>query len=563
LCRAGEAYWNNTEPTAAKGLLEAGVADLEGAGLTLEAASSRVLLGRCYWELQRPDLAREQFELARDVLETVGPSEALAVAYIRLSGLAGFDHVGDRGLEYAQRAAEIARAAGSSMALAWSWIFMAGAEATTGLIDEGINHIEDSYRAALEGGHNLQVGNAVYNAMYMAVHLGRGRMAQLWADRIVSANASADAWPPYLQALVALNQGRVREALDLSGKAVQRARDSGHEKMAWRSTVLLAHALAENLQVERGMAELPPISTRVEGQDAVYDTAARVRLHLAAGDFQEALADAKSVRPPIADLGSPADTVAEGAAPDPVWLRSFVEALPAWVGPEVTPRTAAAHGRLALYEGRFEDAVSYLRRSEATFREEGFLLDAWHVGRALAEAEARSGETDAARRRLEAIALDADAAGARLAAKLARDTAAGLGFEVVEVPDAPPTVATVKRVSIGERMVSVLFADVRGYTEMSGHNAPADMLERIGSLQRWASQEVSRQHGVIDKFAGDAIMATFNVSGHSVDHTLQALKAAIAIIDKAALAGLPVGAGIAERSQTWRPGCRRNRWRVR
>ncbi|HZK73012.1 MAG TPA: adenylate/guanylate cyclase domain-containing protein, partial [Clostridia bacterium] len=84
-----------------------------------------------------------------------------------------------------------------------------------------------------------------------------------------------------------------------------------------------------------------------------------------------------------------------------------------------------------------------------------------------------------------------------------------------------------------------------GYTEMSGRTAPADMLERIGSLQRWASREVARHHGSIDKFAGDAVMATFNISGQSVDHTLQALKAAIAIIDKAALAGLPVGAGIA------------------
>lgn len=94
-------------------------------------------------------------------------------------------------------------------------------------------------------------------------------------------------------------------------------------------------------------------------------------------------------------------------------------------------------------------------------------------------------------------------------------------------------------------MVSVMFADVRGFTEMSGQSAPADMVEKIGSLQRWASQEVNRHRGMIDKFAGDAIMATFNISGQSVDHTLQALKAAIAIIDKAALAGLPVGAGIA------------------
>ncbi len=40
-------------------------------------------------------------------------------------------------------------------------------------------------------------------------------------------------------------------------------------------------------------------------------------------------------------------------------------------------------------------------------------------------------------------------------------------------------------------------------------------------------------------------MATFNISGQSVDHAVQALRSAIAIIDKAALAGLPVGAGIA------------------
>jgi adenylate cyclase len=100
------------------------------------------------------------------------------------------------------------------------------------------------------------------------------------------------------------------------------------------------------------------------------------------------------------------------------------------------------------------------------------------------------------------------------------------------------------RVATGERMVSVLFADVRGYTEMASRTVPGDMAERIASLQRWATQEVERRRGIVDKFAGDAVMASFNVSGQSVDHTLQALRAAIAIIDKAALAELPVGAGI-------------------
>src|SRR3989442_4247700 len=223
LCRAGDAYWNNTEPTAAKGLLEQGIADLEAAGLTLEAAASRVQLGRCYWELLRPDLAREHFEKARDVLEAAGPSEALAIAYIRLSGLATFDKGGDAGLAYAERASEIARAAGASMALAWSWNFMALAKISNGQVEEGFKHIDDSYRAAVEGGYNFQIGNAVYNAVWTAVHLGRGGTAKLWGDRIKDSASIADAWPPYLQAMLALNQGRVREALELSTKAVQRA----------------------------------------------------------------------------------------------------------------------------------------------------------------------------------------------------------------------------------------------------------------------------------------------------------------------------------------------------
>ena len=546
LCRAGDAYWNNTEPALAKALLEAGIADLEAGGLQLEAAGWRVLLGRCYWELQRSDLAREQFERARDVLETAGPSEALAVAYIRLSGLDSFDRTGDGGIGDAQRAAEVATAAGSGMALAWSWNFLALAKIGSGSIDEIFRHLEDSYRAASDGGYEFQASNAVYNATWIAVHLGQGRRAKLWADRILAAATPGFAWPPYINALFTLHTGNVGEAINLSRKALQYSRDLGHEKMMWRSAVLLAQALAENLKPDEALAQLPPISTRVDGQDAVYDGAARVRTHLAAGNVEQALADAKSVSPAQADLGSPADAVSEGAAPDPTWLRSFLEAMPAHASSaEVSPRSAAAHGRLALYDGRFEDAARLLARSEQSFRGEGFLLDAWHVGRALAEAECGAGDSRAAQERLEAIVAEAEESGGLLAAKLARDTARKLGFDVAPAQEMASVSASTDRVSTGERMVSVLFADVRGFTEMSGRIAPADMLERIGSLQRWASQEVGRHHGRIDKFAGDAIMATFNISGESVDHTLQALKAAIAIIDKAALAGLPVGAGIA------------------
>jgi adenylate cyclase len=71
------------------------------------------------------------------------------------------------------------------------------------------------------------------------------------------------------------------------------------------------------------------------------------------------------------------------------------------------------------------------------------------------------------------------------------------------------------------------------------------MAEKIATFQRWASDEIGRHRGLVDKFAGDAVMATFNVSGASVDHARYALECAIALRDKAALLGLPLGVGIA------------------
>src|SRR5256886_7257817 len=139
----------------------------------------------------------------------------------------------------------------------------------------------------------------------------------------------------------------------------------------------------------------------------------------------------------------------------------------------------------------------------------------------------------------------ADASSAALAARIARQAATRLGFEISEAPEVAAEPPMGQRVAAGERMVSVLFADVRGYSRLSGQSPPAELADRISTLQRWATQEVERRKGIVDKFAGDAVMATFNVSGQSVDHTLQALRAAVAIIDKSGLAGLPVGAGVA------------------
>jgi adenylate cyclase len=97
----------------------------------------------------------------------------------------------------------------------------------------------------------------------------------------------------------------------------------------------------------------------------------------------------------------------------------------------------------------------------------------------------------------------------------------------------------------GERLVTVLFADVRGYSAMTSDAAPADLADRVGTLHRWAAAEIGRRRGLVDKFAGDAVMATFNATGASVDHTRDALEAGLALAGKAALLDLGVGIGIA------------------
>ena len=70
----------------------------------------------------------------------------------------------------------------------------------------------------------------------------------------------------------------------------------------------------------------------------------------------------------------------------------------------------------------------------------------------------------------------------------------------------------------GERLVTSMFADVRGYTALTAATPPAEMAERITTLYRWAAAEVNRHHGVVNKFAGDAVMATFNATGTRIDH---------------------------------------------
>jgi adenylate cyclase len=85
-----------------------------------------------------------------------------------------------------------------------------------------------------------------------------------------------------------------------------------------------------------------------------------------------------------------------------------------------------------------------------------------------------------------------------------------------------------------ERTVTVLFADLAGFTTFSETRAPTEVLEMLNAFWAAIVPSIDRAGGVIEHFAGDGIMAIFNTQGDQPDHAARAASAARAIVAAAA-----------------------------
>ena len=84
-----------------------------------------------------------------------------------------------------------------------------------------------------------------------------------------------------------------------------------------------------------------------------------------------------------------------------------------------------------------------------------------------------------------------------------------------------------------ERIVSVVFADLAGFTPFSETRPPTEVLEMLNAFWAAVVPAIDTAGGVIEHFAGDGIMAIFNAAGDQPDHALRAARTACAIVDAA------------------------------
>ena len=96
------------------------------------------------------------------------------------------------------------------------------------------------------------------------------------------------------------------------------------------------------------------------------------------------------------------------------------------------------------------------------------------------------------------------------------------------------------------RLVTVLFADLVGFTSLSEGRDPEDVRELLSHYFDVAREQIERYGGTVEKFIGDAVMAVWGAPTAHEDDAERAVRAALEVVDavKNLAPGLQARAGV-------------------
>lgn len=102
------------------------------------------------------------------------------------------------------------------------------------------------------------------------------------------------------------------------------------------------------------------------------------------------------------------------------------------------------------------------------------------------------------------------------------------------------------------RVVSVLFADIRGFTQFASHLRPSQVVDFLNYYWQEISECVKQNKGSINKYMGDGLLAVFGAPVSHIDNHKNAVSAALAMVERltdinekyAALLGTEIKIGI-------------------
>lgn len=101
-----------------------------------------------------------------------------------------------------------------------------------------------------------------------------------------------------------------------------------------------------------------------------------------------------------------------------------------------------------------------------------------------------------------------------------------VAHEIVEKLLEDPT-----RVQLGGAVttVTVLFADLEGFTTLSERIEPSHLLEVLNGYHTLIVHQIKANGGTVDKFLGDGVMALYNTPLPQPDHALRAVRTALGV----------------------------------